>query len=226
VFDVMMSVALWGGAGDSARLARAAEAVRDTVEQLDSLLVADPRGRSIGREWRVQLDSVRSIVRGRTGIDVPLDLLARSYALDRGALALQGVADSALLDLGGQFLWAAESSTARIVGIPDPANSLSTVARVELRAGSVSTAADTGRTHTVTVLAPSALTAAAWSAALLKTSCDNALAVGARADLGVHLGVVCRDSSGVRWTANLERRVVVPTALGRAAAGGRAGREP
>jgi thiamine biosynthesis lipoprotein ApbE len=202
VMGTMMSAAAWGV--DSARLARALEAARDSVDRIDSLLQ---------RRVRIAaLDSLRADIRHRTGIVLVVESLAAGYALDRAALALAGIADSALLDVGGQYLWIgpAARSTSRSVGIPDPDNSLRTVAHIELRGGSVRTKSESPETHgrarSVTVLAPDGLTANAWSAAFFLLGCDSALAATQR------LSVVCADSAGIRWTTDLEKRVVVPTA--------------
>ena len=216
LMGTMMSAAAWGS--DTTRVERATDAVRDTVELLDSLLSPDRRA---------MLDSARETVRRQTGVAPDSEALVRAYALDRGALALAGIADSALLDLGGQFLWIGNGrSTDRRVGIHDPENSLRTLAAVEMRDGSVSTSSQVEHgSRTVTVLASNAITAGAWSSALVSMGCDSALAVASRRQgSGLHLSVICADSGGVRWTADLEKRVVLPRSAGRAEA--RAGRGP
>src|SRR5882762_376155 len=128
----MMSAAAWGT--DSTRVARALEAARDSVDHIDSLL---QRHVSIAA-----LDSVRREIRRRSGVALAVDSIAPGFALDRAALALANVVDSALLDLGGQYLWvgAPQRATHRAVGIPDPDNTLRTLAVLDLQGGSVRTA--------------------------------------------------------------------------------------
>ncbi|MFN2572524.1 MAG: FAD:protein FMN transferase [Gemmatimonadales bacterium] len=206
VMGTMMSVAGWGP--DSARIVVALSAARDSIDHIDSLLQ---------RRVRIAaLDSLQRDVRRRTGIVLPVDSIAFGYALDRAALALRGIVDSALLDVGGQYLWIgpAEKATHRSVGIPDPANSLVALAAVELQSGSVRTqgagretrGGGGGRARSVTVLAPDGLTANAWSIVLLQLGCDSALSPSRG------LSVVCADSAGVRWTTELAKRVALPTA--------------
>src|SRR2546425_7656006 len=153
----MMSAAAWGM--DSTRVARALEAAHDSVDHIDSLLhlrVSIPA-----------LDSVRREIRRRTGKGLPgaVDSIAPGYALDRAALALASVVDSALLDLGGQYLWVGPAArpTHRAVGIPDPDNTLRTLAVVDLQGGSVRTQSQRNASRisarSVTVLAPDALRA-------------------------------------------------------------------
>jgi len=186
----MLSAAAWGT--DSVRVARALEAARDSVDRIDSLL---QRHVSIAA-----LDSVRREIRRRTSVALAVDSIAPGYALDRAALALANVVDSALLDLGGQYLWVGPPArpTHRAVGIPDPDNTLRTLAVVDLQGGSVRTEsqrnAPRGSTRSVTVLAADALSANAWAAALLALGCDRAL------DLARGMHVVCVDSAGVRWS--------------------------
>jgi thiamine biosynthesis lipoprotein len=198
----MMSAAAWGT--DSARLARALDAAHDSVDRIDSLVQRRVRFAA--------LDSVQREIRSRTGVVLSGDSIAAGYALDRAALALVGVADSALLDVGGQYLWIGTRPTHRFVGIPDPANSLRTLAVVEMRSGSIRTKSrapgEEGGVRAVTVLAPDGLTTGAWSAAFLLLGCDRALAMAQR------MGVVCADSAGVRWTTDLQNRVSLPIARG------------
>ena len=200
----MMSAAAWGT--DSTRVARALDAARDSVDHIDSLL---QRHVSIAA-----LDSVRREIRRRTGVALVVDSIAPGYGLDRAALALANVVDSALLDLGGQFLWVGPPArpTHRAVGIPDPDNTLRTLAVVDLQGGSVRTEAQRnaprGAARSVTVLAGDGLTANAWAAALLALGCDRALAVAR----GMH--VICADSAGVRWAIGLQNRVSLPPARG------------
>src|SRR2546425_8988129 len=160
----MMSAAAWGM--DSTRVARALEAAHDSVDHIDSLLhlrVSIPA-----------LDSVRREIRRRTGKGLPgaVDSIAPGYALDRAALALASVVDSALLDLGGQYLWVGPAArpTHRAVGIPDPDNTLRTLAVVDLQGGSRTASqrnAPRGAARSVTVLAGGGLTANARAAGLL-----------------------------------------------------------
>ena len=203
----MMSAAAWGT--DSTRVARTLDAARDSVDHIDSLL---QRHVSIAA-----LDAVRREIRRRTGIALVVDSIVPGYALDRAALALANVVDSALLDLGGQYLWVGPPArparpTHRAVGIPDPDNTLRTLAVVDLQGGSVRTAsqrdAPRGAARSVTVLAGDGLTASAWAAALLALGCDRALAVAQ----GMH--VICADSTGVRWATGLQNRVSLPPARG------------
>ena len=143
------------------------------------------------------------------------DSVAAGYALDRAARALASVVDSALLDVGGQYLWLGPAArpTERPVGIPDPDNSLRVLGFVVLHGGSVRTTArargQKARTSSVTVLAGDGLTAAVWSAAFLAWGCDSALAYAHE------LSVVCADAGGVRWTTDLQNRISLPLRAGR-----------
>jgi len=96
------------------------------------------------------------------------------------------------------------------VGIPDPDNTLRTLAVVDLQAGSVRTQsqrnAPRGAARSVTVLAAGGLTANAWASALLPLQCDSALALIQKASPDV----ICVDSTEVRWSPGLEGRVAVP----------------
>jgi thiamine biosynthesis lipoprotein ApbE len=200
----VMSAAAWGP--DSARLERALDAVRDSVARIERLLQ--------GRGRITDVDSLRGEIRRRTGIALAIDDFAAGYALDRAALALAGVADSALLDLGGQFLWVGPPShpTRRSVGIPDPENSLGALAAVEMWNGSLRTTSQAkGATRSVTVLAPLGLAASGWSTAFFALGCDSALALAPRLQRW-KVSVVCADSAAIRWTADLEGRVLLPTA--------------
>src|SRR6266702_4089593 len=195
----MMSVAAWwAGAGG------AAGAARDSVDRIDSLIQH--------RRTIPALDSMRREIQRRIGVTIAVDSLAPGYALDRAARALAGVVDSALLDLGGQYLWigAPGRLTHRVVGIPDPDNTLRQLGAVELRDGSIRTRgernAPPGAVRSVTVLAPTALAASAWAAALFELGCDRAVTEAP----GV--SVVCADSTGVRWTKELQNRVSLPAA--------------
>jgi len=204
VMGTMMSAAGWGV--DSTRVARALDAARDSVEHVDSL-----------RQRRIAIaaiDSVRREIRLRTGVALAADSVAPGYALDRAVLALATAVDSALLDVGGQYVWVGPASrpTHRAVGIPDPDNTLRTLAVVDLQGGSVRTAsqrnAPRGSARSVTVLAADALTANAWAAAFLTLGCERALAVAQA------MHVVCADSAGVRWATGLQNRVSLPAARG------------
>jgi thiamine biosynthesis lipoprotein ApbE len=188
----MMSAAVWGP--DTARIGRALGAVRDSVDRPGPA---------------VAFDSLRREIRRQTNITVAAVDVEEGEALDRAALMLAGVADSALLDVGGQYLWVGPRGTKRTVGVPSPKNSLDAIATVELRGGSVSTSSHAGSPVSVTVLAPSGVAADAWSTALSSIGCDSALALASRLE-GWRLSVVCADSAGVRWTADLEGRVLVP----------------
>lgn len=178
------------------------------------------------RDWRgVTLDAKRGRVRLRAGLALDFGGIAKGYALDRAAALLAGVADSALLDLGGQFLWVGRA-TRRTVGIADPEHSLRVVAAVEMQGGSVSTSSQAEqpghivdprerrktparRARSVTVLAPSGMAADAWSTAFFVLGCDSALALGPRLEEW-RVSVICADTAGVRWTPDLEGRVLLP----------------
>jgi len=179
-----MSAAAWGA--DTTRVAGVLGAVRDTLDRPGHV---------------VALDSLRREIRQRTGVTVTAEDVSDGDALDRAARILAAVVDSALLNVGTQFMWVGARETRRLVGIADPANSLTTWATVQMRSGSVSTTSDAEKKVSVTVLAPSALVAEGWSAALLGLGCDRALALAA--------SVVCADSVRVRWTPDLEGRVLL-----------------
>jgi thiamine biosynthesis lipoprotein len=183
------------------------------------------------RDWRgVRFDSAARAVRLRPGLRLDFGGIAKGYALDRAALALAGVADSAVLSLGGQLLvlGGPREGGGRPVGIPDPDNPLVLLAVVHLPPGSRSASTSSqgeqpghivdprtgraaARARSVTVVAPTGLAADAWSTALFVLGCDSALALAAgpeaRAD---GIGVVCADER-VRWTADLDGRVALPT---------------
>ncbi|HYX83197.1 MAG TPA: FAD:protein FMN transferase [Gemmatimonadales bacterium] len=203
VMGTMMSAAGWGA--DSSRVARALAAAYDSVDRVDSLV-----------QHRVAIaavDSTRREIRRRTGVALPVDTIAPGYALDRAALALTGVVDSALLDVGGQYAWVGPARpTHRAVGVADPDNTLRTLAVVDLQDGSVKTAsqrnAPRGGARAVTVLAADGLTANAWASAFLQIGCDRALTLAQSG--GMH--VICADSSGVRWATGLQNRVSLPVA--------------
>lgn len=196
----MMSAAGWGP--DSTRVVRALEAAHDSVDRVDSLLQQHVAIRAI--------DSMRNEIRRRTGIAVSADSLAPGYALDRAMLALAHDVDSVLLDLGGQYAWLGPA-THRAVGVPDPDNTLRTLAVVDLQGGSVRTQSQRNARHgaarSVTVLADDGLTANGWAAAFLALGCDRALPL---AQQGMH--ALCADSTGVRWATGLQNRVSLPAA--------------
>ena len=184
-----VSVAAWSK--DSTALARALERMRDSTRAFDSTTARaaarDAWPRQLPRlEWR----------------DV-----ADSYVLDRTVPLLARVADSALIDLGGLFLWVGPE-TKRSVGIADPGSALEPVAGVELRSGAISTVSGRGERRAITVLAPTAFDAAAWSSALFALGCEKALALAGGPRRGI--SVVCADSVGVRWSPELQNRVVLP----------------
>ena len=201
----MMSIAAWGP--DTARVARALASARDSVDSLDARLARHARVAA--------LDSAQRAIQHRTGVSVAIDSFAAGYALDNAARALGvgSIVDSALLDIGGQYLWVGPpegvARTSRPVGIPDPDNSLRVVGYVILQGGSLRIASrerskKRARTSSVTVLAPNGLSAAAWAHAFLGWGCDSALANAGG------MSVVCADSAGVRWTTDLQNRVSLP----------------
>lgn len=204
-----MSAAVWGGGEgggggpDTTRVVRALEAAHDSVDRVDSLI---QRHVAIAA-----IDSLRREIRRRTGIALIADSLAPGYALDRAILALEGSheVDSALLDVGGQYSWVGPA-THRAVGVPDPDNTLRTIAVVDLQGGSVRTQSQRNAPHgaarSVTVLADDGLTANAWAAAFLALGCDRAL------PLARDMHALCADSTGVRWATGLQNRVSLPTA--------------
>ncbi|HWC75557.1 MAG TPA: hypothetical protein VG454_16645 [Gemmatimonadales bacterium] len=200
----MLSAAAWSR--DTNRLAAALDAAHDSVDRIDSLVAIHTR---ISALDSAQRDLVR-----RASVTTPAESLASGYALDRAALALVGLADSALLDLGGQYLWIGPGGrvTHRTVGIPDPENSLSALGWIDLRGGSIRTQAQSpgrqGRAKSVSVLAADALSARAWSIALFSVGCDSAFAVAASGE--PRISIVCADSTGVHWTKDLEKRVRIP----------------
>jgi thiamine biosynthesis lipoprotein ApbE len=195
LLGTMMSAAAWGP--DTGRIGRALDAAHDTAGRPGAAAA---------------FDSLRLEIRRETGIALVADDIQEGDALDRAALVLAGVADSALLDVGGHFLWVGPRATRRTVGIADPASSLNALATVEMQGGSVSTASRAGSDSavSVTALAPSGAAAEAWSTALLGLGCDSALALAPRL-AAWRVSLVCADSGGgrVRWTPDLEGRVQV-----------------
>jgi FAD:protein FMN transferase len=183
-------------------------------------------------DWHgVLFDSTSRVVRLRPGLRLDFGGIAKGYALDRAALALAGVADSAVLDLGGQLFVLANCDLAttrnaqrnRAIGIVDPDHPLNVLALLDLPPGrfSVSTSSQAERpghitdprtgkaaagSRSVTVVAPTGLVADAWSTALFVLGCDSALPLAAR--LGI--SALCADHR-VRWTRDLDGRVALPT---------------
>jgi thiamine biosynthesis lipoprotein ApbE len=201
----VLSVAAWGP--DSAALRRATDRA-----------VAAARGPAVASG---AVDSLRARVTRETGLPPDSELVARGAALDRALVALRDSADSAVLDLAGLYLL--RIGSARPVGVADPENSLRSLATISVPAGTwgVSTVSlveqsdppldpRTGkpadRARAVTALAPTAAIAAAWSAVFYVLGCDSALALARRA--GVR--VLCADDR-IRWTADLDGRVSLPT---------------
>lgn len=213
----VFSIAAWGR--DSSAVARAVDRALVAMRRADS---APERSRDLTR---------------RTGLRLPAERAARGLALDQALLALRPDVDSAILNLGGQYLIMA--STERGVGIADPDNSLQTLAIVTVPPGTwgLSTVSPVEQTdpvldprtgavadavRAVTVVAPAAEAAGAWSLAFYVLGCDSALALAPQ----VGVGTVCADSR-VRWSPDLEGRVVVTTdSAGRAATGPGPGRGP
>lgn len=195
----MMSAAAWVSGSDSGAIVRALQAAHDSVDRIDSLLQHHLAIAAV--------DSMRRDLRRRSGVALPSDSIAAGFALDRAALALARVVDSALLDVGGQYLWIG-AATHRAVGIPDPDNTLRSLATVDLVGGSIRTRsqrnAGRGVVRAVTVLASGALEASAWAGVFAAWGCDRALAEPQG------MSVVCADSSGVRWTTDLRNRVSLP----------------
>jgi len=182
------------------------------------------------QDWRgVSFDRARGTVALRRGLALDFGGIAEGYALDRALLALRPVADSVLLNLGGQYLIMTTAATTsapragRRVGIPDPDNTLRVLALIELPPGTWSvrtlspvdqpapimdprTRTPAVRARSVTTVAREGMTANAWSSAFFVLGCDSALALAPQ--LGrPQVGVLCIDER-VRWSADLEGRVV------------------
>lgn len=205
----VFSVAAWGGDSDS--VAHAVGRALAAMRHADS--ASQARG---GTPAGLMRDVVR-----RTGLRLPDDRAARGQALDRALLALRPGVDSAILGLGGQYLIMASGE--RAVGIADPDNSLRSLATVTVPAGiwGISTVSPveqidpvvdprTGKAaqgvRAVSVLAPAAAAAGAWSMAFYVLGCDSALVLALQAGVGT----VCADSR-VRWSRDLDGRVTVVT---------------
>jgi len=186
-----VSVAAWSS--DSSVLATAIGRMRDSSRSFDSVALR----RTVLEAWKAE--------RGELTLRPEWRDVADSYVLDRSVGVLAAAADSALVDLGGLFLWVGPE-TKRSVGIADPGSALEPVAGVELRSGAISTVSGRGERRAITVLAPTAFKAAAWSSALFSLGCEQALAQAARRAISV----VCADSAGVRWSPELRNRVALP----------------
>jgi len=245
---VLISVAAWGP--DSQRLDHAVTAALDSAAAVETALagVSDRPGtqgvspglarlvlravelaRASGgafdptaKNFRaLSVDTVRHTITLAGGLHLDLGEVGRGYALDRALAALHGVADSAVISSGGQYLIHSDWSGARVVGIVDPNHTLAPLATLTIPAGtwavstmSVAEAGDelldprTGkpatRTRVVAAMAPNAAAAGGWSLAFYVVGCDSALALAPR----VHTSVVCVDD-GVRWSSDLEGRVIL-----------------
>ena len=191
-----VSVAAWSK--DSVALQSAIARFRDSTRAADSV-----SARAAARQaWYAE--------RGAVPLRVEWRDVADSYVLDEALPPLAAVVDSALIDLGGMFLWIGHP-TRRLVGIANPGNALDPVAHVDLQSGAISTVSGRGEHRAVTVLAPTAFKASAWASALFSLGCDKALAQAARRGGRDRISVVCADSAGVRWSPELQNRVVLPS---------------
>jgi len=188
-----------------------------------------------GRDYRaITLDTLHRTVGLRAGQSLDLSGIAPGYALDHALPALEGVADSAILGIGGLLLVRAGAPVVgpgRVVGISDPSNSLDALAKVELPLGTwaIATTAITDadpvkdprtgreadRVRSITTVASSAMTAIAWSRAFFVLGCDSALAQAP----GLEVNVLCVDDR-IRWTEGLNGRLMILTDSARAAASG------
>jgi hypothetical protein len=188
-----VSVAAWST--DSIALQAAMSRLRDTTGAVDSTAARA----AVRQAWAAE--------RGKGDVALRPEWrdVGDSYVLDRAVPELARAADSALIDLGGLFLWIGPA-TSRTVGIADPGSALEPVAQVVLRLGAISTVSGRGEHRAVTVLAPTAFKASAWASALFSLGCDKALAQAARRGISV----VCADSAGVRWSPDLQNRVLLP----------------
>ena len=191
-----VSVAAWSK--DSAALQAAIGRMRDSTASVDTGALRA----AVRRAWDAERDN---LPQRPEWLDV-----ADSYILDLTLPVLRGAADSALLDLGGLFLWFGPP-TKRIVGLAKPDNALDVVAQVELRSGALSTVSGRADQRSLTVLAGDAFTASAWASALFSLGCDTVLERSPRL-VARQVSVVCADSTGVRWSPDLQNRVVLPPA--------------
>lgn len=191
-----ISVAAWSR--DSATLQGAISQIRDSTSVMDS----EAAGAAARRVWSAE--------RGDLSLRIEWRDVADSHVLDETVPVLAAAADSALIDLGGLFLWVGPA-TKRPVGIANPGNALDQAAQVELHSGAISTVSGRGEHRSVTVLAPTAFKASAWASALFSLGCDSALALVPRLE-GRGISLVCADSAGVRWSPDLQNRVSLPAA--------------
>lgn len=191
-----VSVAAWSK--DSVALQAAVARMRDSTRAVDSSTIRA----AVRRAWDVEREDL--------GLRPEWRDVADSYVLDLAVPVLEAAADSALLDLGGLFLWIGPA-TKRMVGIAKPDNSLDAIGQVELRVGGLSTVLGRGEHRSVTVLAGDAFKAASWASALFSLGCDRVLALAPRLERR-QVSVVCADAAGVRWTTDLQNRVVLPAA--------------
>ena len=249
---VLISVAAWGP--DSQRLDHAVTAALDSAAAVETALagVSDRPGtqgvspglarlvlravelaRASGgafdptaKNFRaLSVDTVRHTITLAGGLHLDLGEVGRGYALDRALAALHGVADSAVISSGGEYLIHSDWSGARVVGIVDPNHTLAPLATLTIPAGtwavstmSVAEAGDelldprTGkpatRTRVVAAIAPNAAAAGGWSLAFYVVGCDSALALAPR----VHTSVVCVDD-GVRWSPDLDGRITLADSM-------------
>jgi hypothetical protein len=185
-----VSVAAWST--DSLALQSAIARLRDSTSSADTTAIRSV----VRRAWAAERGELSARLEWLDVVD--------SYVLDQAVPVLARAADSALIDLGGLFLWLGPA-TRRPVGIADPGNALDPIAHVELQSGAISTVSGRGERRAVTVLAPAAFKASAWASALFSLGCDKALALAARRGVSV----VCADSAGVRWSPELQNRVAL-----------------
>ena len=190
-----VSVAAWSK--DSAALQSAIARMRDATRSADTTAMRS----AVRQAWAAERGELSSHLEWRDVVD--------SYVLDQALPVLGASADSALIDLGGLFLWLGPP-TRRPVGITDPGNALDPVARVELRTGAVSTVSGRSEERSITVLAPTRRLGTPWASALFALGCDRALALAARRNVNL----VCADSVGVRWSSELQNRVSLPPGRG------------
>lgn len=188
-----ISVAAWSS--DSVGLQRAIGRMRDSTASVDTATLRA----ALRRAWDAERDNLRQRPEWRD--------VADGYILDLTIPLLRGAADSALLDLGGLFVWFGPP-TQRMVGLANPDNALDLVAQVELRSGALSTVSGWAEQRSLTVLAGDAFTAAAWASALFSLGCDQVLARAPRLEAR-QVSVVCADSAGVRWSPGLQNRVAL-----------------
>jgi thiamine biosynthesis lipoprotein len=159
---VLISVAAWGP--DSQRLDHAVTAALDSAAAVETALagVSDRPGtqgvspglarlvlravelaRASGgafdptaKNFRaLSVDTVRHTITLAGGLHLDLGEVGRGYALDRALAALHGVADSAVISSGGQYLIHSDWSGARVVGIVDPNHTLAPLATLTIPAG-------------------------------------------------------------------------------------------